>query len=95
MIDQESARSTALNYLKSHAHAYTGEIVILDEETIEKPYGWIFFYQSRAFIETGDFSHFLVGNGPIVIERTDGSIHTLPSHKHPDEVIADYKAVRR
>ncbi len=28
--------------------------VVLDGETIEKPYGWIFFYQSKKYLETGE-----------------------------------------
>ncbi len=29
--------------------------VILDEHTIEKEFGWVFFYQSKQYIETNDF----------------------------------------
>lgn len=29
--------------------------------------GWAFGYQSRSYVETGDFSHRLVGHGPVVL----------------------------
>jgi len=35
--------------------------------------GWAFFYQSRAYIETGEFRAMLVGQGPQVI-GDDGRI---------------------
>ncbi|MFD1788376.1 YrhB domain-containing protein [Sphingomonas floccifaciens] len=35
--------------------------------------GWAFFYQSRAYVETGAFEKMLVGHGPVVI-TDDGRI---------------------
>jgi hypothetical protein len=35
--------------------------------------GWGFYYQSRAYLETGDFRAMLVGQGPVVV-RDDGRI---------------------
>jgi hypothetical protein len=35
--------------------------------------GWAFYYQSRAYVETGEFESALVGQGPVVI-RDDGRI---------------------
>lgn len=35
--------------------------------------GWSFFYQSREYVETGEFRAMLVGQGPVVI-GDDGRI---------------------
>ena len=35
--------------------------------------GWAFYYQSTAYVETGNFNRMLVGHGPVVI-RDDGEI---------------------
>jgi hypothetical protein len=48
--------------------------VIVDKETIERPFGWVFFYQSKKFLETGIFSYRLAGNGPVVIDRITGAV---------------------
>jgi len=36
-------------------------LVVVDAGTIEKPYGWVFFYNSQKFIETGENSCRLAG----------------------------------
>jgi len=36
-------------------------------------HGWVFNYQSRAYMENREFSDMLVGQGPVVI-RDDGKI---------------------
>ena len=50
---------------------------ILKDETIEKDWGWVFFYQSLAFLESGDFRDMLGGNAPIIVNKLTGTlIHT-------------------
>jgi hypothetical protein len=44
-------------------------IIILEGQTIEKPWGWVFFYTSRKWHETGDIRYALAGNAPIIVER--------------------------
>jgi len=51
------------------------ELVILDEATIERAFGWVFFYQTREYVETEDIETILVGNAPYIINRNDGSLH--------------------
>ncbi|NPU69278.1 hypothetical protein HL667_30035 [Bradyrhizobium sp. 83012] len=46
-----------------------GSARIQRELTIAKPYGWIFFYQSKAFLDGSDFSTRLAGNAPIIVDR--------------------------
>jgi hypothetical protein len=60
-------------------------VVVLDGATVRKPYGWVFFYQSRRYVESGNPSDMLAGNGPIVVFQADGSIHELGT-AYPIEV---------
>lgn len=50
------------------------EIIILDEHTIERPWGWVFFHTSRKWHETGDISYALAGNSPLLVERLTGRL---------------------
>jgi hypothetical protein len=90
-ITRSEAESLALISLNRDFHHPPDSLVILSDATIEKPYGWVFFYQSRAFLETGDFTFQLVGNGPVVV-RDDGTVRTLGSARPPEEEIAAYEA---
>jgi hypothetical protein len=50
------------------------ELVILDDLTIEKPWGWVFFCNSRQFAETGNFMDSLLGNAPYIVDRHTGDL---------------------
>jgi hypothetical protein len=67
-------------------------IQIIGDETIKKPYGWIFFYQSSAFLESGDHRHALAGNAPIIIDRIDGEVRVTGTAKPLSEYLAKYEA---
>jgi len=49
------------------------------KKTIEDANGWIFFYNSLRFIQTGDSINMLAGNGPIFISKS-GKETILPSN---------------
>ena len=42
---------------------------ILDNDTLETDFGWVFFYQSHDFIEHKDERKMLVGNAPIFVDK--------------------------
>ncbi len=65
--------------------------VILDEHTIEKEFGWVFFYQSKQYIETNDFQYMLAGNAPYIVNRFDGSIHETGTANTIEYYIDDYE----
>ncbi|MSP38630.1 MAG: hypothetical protein EXR70_09085 [Deltaproteobacteria bacterium] len=50
------------------------EWLFLDEFTKEEDFGWVFFYESRRFVETQEVSDRLLGNSPIVVDRW-GRLH--------------------
>ena len=75
-ISFEQAKVLAETIVRARADAINDEFVIIGNETIDK--GWLFFYNSKEFIETGDYSAALAGNGPIFVDR-DGAVKTLPT----------------
>jgi len=54
------------------------EDLMLSGQRVEVDEGWVFFYNTREFVETGNLSSQLAGNGPIFID-CDGRIHALPT----------------
>ncbi|WP_046658604.1 YrhB domain-containing protein [Lysobacter capsici] len=78
-IDFEAARHLAQTRIASHARQSQDEFVLVPEHTQEIARGWVFFYNSREFVETGNASAMLAGNGPILVER-DGTVIDLPTH---------------
>jgi hypothetical protein len=60
-----------------------GQAVLHQEKTLALPYGWVFFYNSPEFIaDPTNISTSLIGNVPILIERTNGELRVLgPRYK--------------
>ena len=65
--------------------------VILEKETVEKPFGWVFFYEPRA--AATDPSAVIPGAGPLVVHRHDGSTTFLSTSVPPEQAIAEYEKV--
>jgi hypothetical protein len=68
-----------------------GAGAILDEHTIDRPYGWVFFYQSKRFIETRNPLDGFVGNAPIIINRFTGELRVTGTAHPVDHYIAEYE----
>lgn len=65
---------------------------VLDERPIERPFGWVFFYTTREYLETGDRKYLVPGTAPFVVHRQDGSILHLPTSMLPERAIEIYEA---
>jgi len=65
MIAKAEARAIAAAHMREHEERPEGFTpVIVDSETMETEFGWIFFYQSEEFLLTGSISDALAGNAP-------------------------------
>ncbi|CAN4277994.1 YrhB family protein [Pseudoxanthomonas sp. LjRoot125] len=93
MISYEEARSHVEEALARWPDAQeTGDsLIILHERTMEKPWGWVFFYTSKQFHETGDFRFALAGNAPYIVERETGRLIETGTAVPLDEYIANYE----
>lgn len=79
--------------IQAYVDAVTdGSGVILDDATLDKPYGWVFFYQSRAYVETGDFMEMLAGNAPVIFNRVSGEYHVTGTAHPVEDYISEYEA---
>jgi hypothetical protein len=79
MINRETAKKIAFDFINSDSLDIDGgnKWVVIDEYTIEKKYGWIFSYNSQKFLETGDYSYSVVGNGPVIVNRKTGEVEEI------------------
>ena len=65
--------------------------VLVEKSTIETSFGWVFFYNSKRFVETGESRYRLAGNGPVIVNKHNGSIEFFGSAKPPQEIVAEYE----
>lgn len=65
--------------------------VVVEDQTVERVFGWVFFYTTRRYLETGNISDVILGNGPLVVHRADGSFEHLATSVPPQRAIEIYE----
>ena len=50
----------------------------------EHDFGWVYFYDGSTHVRTGDVSDAVVGNAPLIVDRTDGRLY-ITGTAHPIE----------
>lgn len=79
-IDKVKAKIMAQNFLLNYdpcSKEFREDAVIMDEATVEKPYGWIFIFQSKRYLETQNPLEAFGGNSPIFVNKHTGEITLL------------------
>lgn len=89
MLTRDDAKARAQLHLDQPE---LDEVVILDDATIEFDLGWVFFYQSREYILTGETGAMLVGNAPLIVNRVSGEVTLTGTAQPVADYIAQYRA---
>lgn len=89
--NKQDARNLAERYLAKLPISPSNDLVILDEHTIETDFGWVFFWNSKRYLGTGEFEHALAGNTPLIVDRRDGSVHSTSTAVPVEESIERYR----
>jgi len=92
VISIDDAADLAQRFLDARHHLEDDRLVIMRDRTLEKPYGWVFFYNSRRYLETGDFRHMAGGNAPLLVSRSSGNIVVLGTALPLEEYLEPYDA---
>jgi hypothetical protein len=85
-LTREQARRVALDHLASMGPDWA----LCEDDTQEKPYGWIFGWTSKRYLETRRLEDAVAGNGPFLVERDGGRVVQFGSGA-PAAEIADYE----
>ena len=82
-----------LAYLRKDDLTYNQQrVTLVLTELREESFGWVFFYDSKEFLETGDFSMALAGNAPILIDKMTGELTVTGTAYSIEYYIEHYKA---
>ena len=75
-LTYEEAKQLALRRVASLQAEGTPPVepAIVDTETIETPWGWILYWNTRLYLDTGDLEHAQFGTPPLCVNRGDGSV---------------------
>src|SRR5687767_13922093 len=92
LLTYEQAEALAVAWINDHCGR--DQAVVMPEHTIAKPYGWVFFYQSRTYVQTGDDAHFLLVNAPLIVDREDGRVHVTGTARPVEHYLSEFEASR-
>ena len=88
MISRDQAKIIAQEELnRSNANM---DLLIIDEY-IEFDEGWVFGYQTKEYVETGNEDFILYGNGPIIVAKEDGKVFRGGTAYDVEHYIEEFK----
>lgn len=76
MILREEADEIAREYVKGQSLPEC-PFALVENATMERPLGWVYFFNSEEYLRTGNTLSKLAGNGPIYISRATGELARL------------------
>lgn len=92
MMNINGAKNKVEKELERKKNPYDSiEPVIIDNEIIEKEWGWVFFYQNKKYLETNNIDDALAGNAPYIVNRHTGEIIETGTAKPIEEYISEYE----
>lgn len=90
-MDLNSAEAIAQAYVADVGRKLGVDLVLLGDQTIEFGSGWVFFYDSRKYVEGGSISDALAGNAPLIVSRRDGAIHVTGTARPVEDYIREFE----
>ncbi|MBN8469455.1 hypothetical protein JYJ95_23385 [Corallococcus exiguus] len=91
-MNRDEARELMDAYVREVSAQAGAELIVRDEHTIEREFGWVFFYTSKRYVETGDPAFLLGGNAPMIVDRMTGELHVTGTAYPVEHYIAEYEA---
>ena len=92
MLSKAEAERRVNEYLEGlHVR---GGVAILSHATLDRPYGWVFFYNAKRYLETGDPLEALGGNSPIVVEADSGELILLGTAEPVEDALQRFEEAR-
>jgi len=64
-------------------------------KVVERPVGWIFYFNSKRYVETGNTTDALVGNAPFLVDRQKKCIVTLGTAYPVERYVEEYERTGR
>lgn len=92
MVTLADARTKVATELRERNQGNSGPeaFVILDKCTIERPWGWVFFYSSQGWCD-GDANYAVAGNAPFIVDRFTGAMHSTGTARPIEQYIENYE----
>ena len=93
-MTKEQALNLVKRYVAEQASVSGVELLVMEDETMTTEFGWIFFYNTKAYIEGGDEMAIIVGAAPIIVDKTSGKLEVAGTAYPIEHYIEMYRRHR-
>jgi len=94
VISKTEATRIAAEYLHQISTSCGLDLMLIHDQTLTTEFGWVFVYDSKAFIETSELRHRLAGNAPFIVDMNDGSVHETGTAEPIENYLENYRRSR-
>lgn len=95
MITESEAKAKIQSELASYPQLEGDKYIVLDEFTISREWGWVFFYTSEMWHKTGELSYAVAGNAPFIVEKSTGNVIVTGTAEPIENYLKRYEATGR
>lgn len=74
MIDRKKAKETVESAINPGKSRKSYDVLVIDSKTIEKKWGWVFFYTSQEWVESGNIEFAVIGHAPVFVVKKTGEV---------------------
>jgi hypothetical protein len=85
-MTREQADQIAITKVKRLEDVFWAPLAVMWGSTVETKSGWVYFYNSKVYVDTNNDDFALLGNGPVVV-FLDGSSESYDSTCDIDALI--------
>jgi len=89
MTTEQEAKDAILDNIETQKHDY----IVIDENPLEEEFGWVFFYTSRKYYETGELKYAIAGNAPLIYEVSSNEIICTGTAEPIEKYLEAYRKV--
>ncbi|MBY0262484.1 MAG: YrhB family protein [Phycisphaerales bacterium] len=89
---QQEAEGIVQQFIDGFKGWKKGDLAVVPRHTRRCRGAWVVFYNTQKFLETGEFSHQLAGNGPIFVDDVMRRVHVGGTAFGLDHWIARFEA---
>jgi hypothetical protein len=88
-FDYNAAETAVLDVLAKAEVELGLELLIAD--VIEHDFGWVFFFNTKEFLKTGNSSSGFAGNSPLIFDRADGAVYITITADTLEHALESYR----
>ena len=94
MITVDKARQLATKKVDELGKEANVPLSILKDDIEDFEYGWMFFYQSKEYLDTGNPGKMVGGNAPIIVDKYNALVHITGTSRDENFYIEKYCQLR-